>query len=115
MRFTENVKEYLDKIKKRSRRSRIYSNYQSVGLELANILSDLKHRSLYIKLAKQFGGVVLLSMAKRIAESRKISNLGAYFMKVLKSEGFFDQSRYPVLSKKKKQPKIKKLRQTKLF
>ncbi len=76
-------KNYLSELRKRSQKSRAYVRHQLVGLEIADILADQPHKSLYIKLAKQFGGGELLRIAKEVAEKRGISNPGAYFMRIV--------------------------------
>lgn len=79
----DKVKEkYLNLIKERSVKSRVYSKHQWVGLLLAEILEDEKHKSLYMKLAKQYSENKLFSLAESIADNKKIKNKGAYFMKV---------------------------------
>lgn len=88
----EEFKEYFEELEKRSKKSRVYRSYQALGLTLASMLSDLKHKALYIKLAKQMDGQRLMSLAKRIAEKKGIINRGAYFMKVLKAEGFWNDA-----------------------
>lgn len=77
--------EYLNELKKRSKESRIYKAHQLTGLEIANILEDWAHKSLYIKLAKTHGNK-LLAIAKSVAERKNIKNKGAYFMKIYKNE-----------------------------
>lgn len=79
----ESSKTYFEELERRSKKSRVHKPYQLVGLELAEILKDRKHKSLYIKLAKKHAGDKLLALAKSIAEKNHIKNLGAYFMKVL--------------------------------
>lgn len=81
MPLTEN---YIEKLKKRSRESRAYRKYQFIGLEIAGLLEDPEHKSLYIKLAKEHGGEKLLRIAKEVAEKKHIKNKGAYFMTVVK-------------------------------
>jgi len=54
-------------------------------LEVAGLLNDPEHKSLYIKLAKKHGADKLLRIAKGVAEKKDIKNKGAYFMKVLHS------------------------------
>jgi len=76
--------EYLDELKKRSKESHVHRDYQLIGLELADILEDRKHKSLYIKLAKTHNVSMLLIMAKSIAEKKDVKNKGAYFMTLLK-------------------------------
>ena len=83
------AKDYLKELKKRSKKSHVYYKYQLEGLEIADILGDRRHKSLYIKLAKEFGGEKLLQIAKAIQEDKKIEKKGAYFMWELKNQGFF--------------------------
>ncbi|MDP1718832.1 MAG: hypothetical protein Q8L24_00170 [bacterium] len=78
-------KAYLDELKRRSGESRAYQSYQLTGLEIANILEDQSHKSLYIKLAKTRGEAKMLELAKNVAEKKDIDNKGAYFMKILGS------------------------------
>ncbi len=84
---------YLQKLKKRSRESHIYRKYQLIGLELAELLNDPAHKSLYIKLAKETAAEKLLQLAKEISQKKHIKNKGAYFMKV------FQASKNRILSK----------------
>jgi hypothetical protein len=77
---------YLKELKKRAKKSRVYKKYQLDGLEIAQLLKDEKHKSLYIKLAKEMNGQKLRRLAKEIAEEKNIKNKGAYFMWSLKSQ-----------------------------
>lgn len=74
--------EYLEELRKRAKKSRVYQDYQLIGLEVANLLGDIKHKSLYIKLAKEYRNVDILKLAKEIAEKKEIQNKGAYFTKI---------------------------------
>ncbi len=85
--ISNSSSSYFDELKKRSTESKVYSQHQLLGLEIAVILRDWKHKALYIKLAKEYNPVQLLSIAKDIAEKRNVQNAGAYFMKVLKESG----------------------------
>lgn len=76
---------YLALLKKRGRESRAYRRYQLVGLEIAQILHDEKHKSLYIKLAKEMGAERILHLAKEVGERKDIKNRGAYFMKIIQT------------------------------
>jgi len=40
--------DYLEKLKNRAKKSKVYTSYQLIGLEIARILKDEKHKSLYI-------------------------------------------------------------------
>jgi len=84
----DNIKEmkekYLESLKTRAKESRIYESHQSVGLDLTEILRDYNHKSLYMKLAKQYDNASLLQLAAGIAEKKEVSNRGAYFMTALK-------------------------------
>lgn len=77
---------YLEELKKRSRKSRVYRKFQLFGLEISQILNDEEHKSLYIKLAKERGAEELLGLAKSIASKKSIKNRGAYFMACLMKE-----------------------------
>lgn len=77
---------YLDEIKKRTKESKVYKEFQLTGLEIADILSDREHKSLYIKLAKTNPKQKLMALAKDISERRGIKNKGAYFMKLWKDQ-----------------------------
>ena len=76
-------KEYLKELKKRARTSHIYRKHQLLGLEIAVLLKDEKHKALYMKLARERGGEDLIALAKSIAEKKNILNKGAYFMACL--------------------------------
>mgnify|MGYP001559237556 CR=1 FL=1 len=77
---------YIEELRKRAKKSRVYSKHQSVGLEISEVLDDTKHKALYIKLAKENNSEDLLILAKSIAENKTIRNKGAYFMKVWSEE-----------------------------
>jgi hypothetical protein len=74
---------YLEKLKTRSKKRGISKEFQEVGLEIAKLLEDEKHKSLYIKLAKEMNKEELLSLAKSVSQMKNIKKKGAYFMKVL--------------------------------
>lgn len=77
--------DYLKELRKRAGESKVYSRHQLVGLEIAEYLKDEKHKSLYIKLAKENNPERLLATAKEISQNKNIKNKGAYFMKILQS------------------------------
>jgi hypothetical protein len=89
--------DYLKELKKRAKESRVYKEYQLDGLEIAQLLKDEKHKSLYIKLAKEGDAQKLRRIAKTIAENKNIRNKGAYFMWQLKSwkQQFTSKNRNP--------------------
>jgi len=74
--------KYFEALSDRSRRSRVFRDYQLIGLQLAEILEDRRHKALYIKLAKEYNQEKLMELAGKIAERDTIRNKGAYFMKV---------------------------------
>ncbi len=78
-------KKYINIIKKRTGESHVYKKFQFTGLIIAQLLNDEKHKSLYIKLAKEYDNEKLLNLAKDISERKKIENKGGYFMKVFTS------------------------------
>ena len=76
--------DYLKELQKRAGESKVYRKHQLVGLEIAEFLKDEKHKSLYIKLAKENNPERLLGIAKEISQNKNIKNKGAYFMTVVK-------------------------------
>ncbi|KKQ22351.1 hypothetical protein A2999_00935 [Candidatus Wolfebacteria bacterium RIFCSPLOWO2_01_FULL_38_11] len=100
-------KDYLKIIKERAKTSHVYKRFQLIGLLIAQLLNDEKHKSLYIMLAKKHHSDDLLHMAKDISERKNIENKGAYFMKVL-------MKTHPYLLKSSK-PKTPKSKKTKII
>lgn len=82
MKISEN-KNYLETLKERAKTSHVYKKYQLIGLLIAQLLNDDKHKALYIKLAKNHNNDDLMRIAKDVSERKNIENKGAYFMKVL--------------------------------
>ena len=80
------MEDYLERLKERGKTSRVYREYQLVGLMVAEVLGDEKHKSLYIKLARKHGSERMLQLAKSVAERKEVKNKGAYFMKMLEIE-----------------------------
>lgn len=76
-------KDYLKTIKDRGKESHVYKKFQLIGLEIAKLLNDEKHKSLYIKLAKQYDAENLLAIAKDVSQRKKIENKGGYFMRII--------------------------------
>lgn len=75
--------QYIEELRRRSKRSRVYKKYQLVGLQIAEVLQDEKHKTLYMKLAKERSAEGLLRLAKEISERKIVRNKGAYFMSCL--------------------------------
>lgn len=78
--------KYSAALAKRGKESHVYRRFQLIGLEIAQILSDNKHKALYIKLAKEYDGDRLLKIAKGVAEKKDVKKKGAYFMAILANE-----------------------------
>lgn len=95
-------KNYLEELKKRSARSGISKKYQAMGLELAKILNDKKHKSLYIKLMKEGNPARLMWLAADIADRKNVKNMGGYFMRLLPKGTILSVQR-----KKKRQGRLK--------
>jgi hypothetical protein len=74
---------YFKKLRERAKTSRVYVNYQLEGLEIARLLGDEEHKSLYIKLAKEGDARELRRIAGEVAEMNNVENKGAYFMTLL--------------------------------
>jgi len=80
------TEDYLKELQKRGGESKVYKKHQLVGLEIAEFLKDDKHKSLYIKLAKENDPERLLGIAKEISQNKNVKNKGAYFMKIWKTK-----------------------------
>jgi len=74
---------FLEELKDRKKKSKAYSLHQLLGLEVAQLLNDEAHKSLYIRLVKKHPGIDLLALAKDVATRKNVSNKGAYFMTVI--------------------------------
>lgn len=81
--LTLNPKDYLAILAKRAQQKRIHHQFQLIGLEIAALLRDMEHKSLYIKYAKEYGASRMLALAKDVAERRDVENRAAYFMVVV--------------------------------
>lgn len=75
--------KYWKTLEERASTSNISRPFQLVGLNIAGLLGDIRHKALYIKYAKEYDREQLLELAKQIAERPGIKNRGAYFMKIV--------------------------------
>ena len=73
---------YRKLLEERAKTSRVYKKFQLTGLLISQLLNDEKHKSLYIKLAKEENQQRMLELARDISERKNVENKGAYFMKV---------------------------------
>ncbi len=100
-------KDYIKNLKKRGKESHVYRKFQLIGLEIAQLLNDNEHKSLYIKLAKEKNPETLLAIAKDVAERKNIENKGGYFMKILQTK--FPKKSKVTIKKKKENGKSKNI------
>ncbi len=77
----------------------ISREFQAYGYHLAEVLSDLKHKSLYMKLAKTMPRAILEKALSYVADA-KTKRKGALFMWKLKQLGAWKDT-------KKKKKKVK--------
>lgn len=96
--------DYLEKIKDRAKKTRVRTRHQMIGLEIADILGDRKHKALYMKIAKNGIPDEALTIAKSIAENGSVKNKGAYFMRVWSES----KKKIPEPKKSSSIPQIKK-------
>ncbi len=75
--------KYIAELKKRSKESHVHRQFQLTGLEIADLLGDRAHKSLYIKLAKERSAHELLRIAKEVAGKQDVRRKGAYFMAIV--------------------------------
>ena len=78
---------YLEELRRRARKSRVYKPYQLTGLELSRLLGETtaKKKALYIKIAREYPAGPLLGLAKEISQNKRVTNKAAYFMSQLPS------------------------------
>ncbi len=81
--FNSLSENYFGEIEERGKKSKVYKPYQLFGLQIAQLLDDNDHKSLYMRLAKKYDNNYLLTLAKTISENNNVKNKGAYFMSVL--------------------------------
>ena len=107
----ENLKnisgDYLKTLAKRAKGSKVYKQFQSTGLMLAEILDDQENKAIYMRLCKIYDNQELIIKARDVAERRGITNMGAYFMKMIKDVRKLER---PKLARKTKKKKLTKLR-----
>ena len=72
--------DFVELVKKRGRMSKVFKKYQWDGLEIAALLKDESHKTLYIKLVKENPNLDLVALARDISSRKNIGNKGAYFM-----------------------------------
>lgn len=100
-------KDYVEIIKIRKKRSRVYYSHQFVGLKITRYLDDEANKKLYMRLAKEYDSEALLRLARDVMERRSVKNRGAYFMRMFQLKRKEGGVRRKLLPKKKKQMKIK--------
>ncbi len=81
-----NKSGYLKTLQERAAKRNITQEFQLIGLEIAVVLHDLEHKSIYIKYAKAYGSDKMLALAKDIASRRGVENPAGYFMTVVSNE-----------------------------
>jgi hypothetical protein len=102
--------DYIADLRKKAKESKVYQKHQLIGLQVAEILNDNKHKALYIKLAKEKNTDRLLEVARAVAERANIKNPGAYFMRIITSnevESKYKKDNNNTKSKRGKNSKIK--------
>jgi|GEM_PF-701208 len=100
-------KDYIRTLIKRSKESKIYKPFQSIGLSLAEILNDPENKAIYIRLAKIYDNQELIRKARDVAERKSVDNKGAYFMKMLKDIRKLERPKFVYAKKIKKPVKLK--------
>jgi TnpA family transposase len=74
---------YMELLKSRRKQSKVYQAHQLIGLEIAQLLNDAMHKSLYMRLAKKKDHQLLMALARSVADRKEVRNRGAYFMRLL--------------------------------
>jgi len=82
--FTK-ISSVLDKYKKDIEENKFVSReFQQYGLELAEALGDMKHKALYIKLAKTNSRGLLETAKNFVSDAQNVKSKGRLFMWKLK-------------------------------
>ncbi|MDO8442852.1 MAG: hypothetical protein Q7S81_01130 [bacterium] len=100
-------REYIKTLNSRAKQSKVYKEFQSTGLMLAEILDDSEHKAIYIRLCKIYDNQELIRRARDVAERQNVKNRGAYFMKILKDVRKLEREKFTYKTKKKKTVKLK--------
>ena len=100
-------REYIKTLSKRARASKVYKEFQSTGLMLAEILDDQENKAIYMRLCKIYDNQELIIKARDVAERRSITNMGAYFMKMIKDVRKLEREKFTYKTKKKKNAKLR--------
>ena len=82
---------YLESLKKRASTTRVFKKHQLFGLQIASLLHDEEHRSLYMKLAKEKNAASLMQMARDVADRRTVKNKGGYYMRLLQKNNLLSK------------------------
>ena len=80
----EQLKQIIDRVEKKKERQRISREFQDYGLRLSEQLEDSKHKSLYIKLAKEKPRKALEEALSYVLDYPHAKNRGKLFMWRLK-------------------------------
>jgi len=82
--FTK-ISSVIDKYKKDIEENKFVSReFQQYGLELAEALGDMKHKALYIKLAKTNSRGLLETAKNFVSDAQNVKSKGRLFMWKLK-------------------------------
>lgn len=77
---------YVKELQGRRKKSHVYYPHQLIGLEIAQILDDTKHKTFYMKLAKHYDHSMLMRIAKHVEDSKSVKSRGAVFMHALEEK-----------------------------
>ncbi len=99
----QSIKQVLTKFNPQTDKY-ISREFQAFGIHLAEVLDDMKHKSLYIKLAKEVHRSILEKALSFVIDSQA-KNKGALFMWKLKQLRDEEQSKENSIQKKKERKK----------
>jgi hypothetical protein len=86
----KSLKQLIDQRGEKKPEKYLTREYQVYGYELAEDLGDMKHKALYIKLAKEVDRAILEKCRSFVLDSNA-DNKGALFMWKLKGLKVFDK------------------------
>lgn len=80
----EQLRQIIRRVEKRKQSQRVSKEFQDYGIRLSEVLGDSKHKSLYIKLAKEKPRKALEEALAYVLDYPHAKTLGRLFMWKLK-------------------------------
>lgn len=89
----EQINRIINRVERKKQSVRVSKEFQDFGIRLSEELQDLKHKSLYIKLAKEKPRKALEEALSWVLDYPSGHNKGRLFMWKLKESSKLDKSK----------------------